>query len=79
MNRVLSFAAGALCGAVVGAVVVLFTTPASGSQLRADAWARVELAKSEARRAMEETRRQKELEFEMMKQGISNGQQPPLV
>ncbi len=79
MNRVLSFAAGALCGSVVGAVVVLLTTPASGQQLRADARSRVELAKSEARRVMEETRRQKELEFEMMKQGISNGQQRPMM
>lgn len=76
MNRPLSFLVGALCGAVVGAAAVLLTTPASGTQLRSDAQARVELALSEARRAMEETRRQKEIEFEMMKQGLGNGQQP---
>lgn len=69
MNKLMSFVAGSLCGAVVGAAVVLLTTPASGQQLRADAQARVELAMAEARQAMEETRRQKELEFEMMKQG----------
>ena len=69
MNRTLSFFAGALCGAVVGATAILLTTPASGDQLRADAQERVQLAFAEAKRAMEETRQQKELEFEMMKQG----------
>ena len=76
MSKPLNFLAGAICGAVVGAAGVLLVTPASGSQLRAEARARVELAKSEARRAMEETRRQKELEFEMMKQGLVDDQQP---
>ncbi len=69
MNKMLSFLAGVLCGAVVGATAALLSTPASGEQLRADATARVDLALSEARRAMEETRRQKELEFEMLKRG----------
>ena len=69
MNKMLSFLTGSLCGAVVGATIILLTTPASGDQLRADAQARVEQALAEARMAMEETRRQKELEFEMMKQG----------
>jgi gas vesicle protein len=69
MNKFFSFVTGSLCGALVGATIVLLTTPASGHQLRADAQARVELALTEARQAMEDTRRQKELEFEMMKQG----------
>ncbi len=69
MNKFFSFVTGSLCGALVGATIVLLTTPASGDQLRADAQARVEQALAEARQAMEDTRRQKELEFEMMKQG----------
>lgn len=71
MNKLMSFLVGSLSGAVVGATIVLLTTPASGHQLRADAQSRVELALAEARQAMEETRRQKELEFELMKQGQS--------
>lgn len=69
MNKMLSFLTGSLCGALVGATMVLLTTPASGHQLRTDAQARVELAFAEARQAMEDTRHQKEMEFEMMKQG----------
>ena len=69
MNKLLGFLTGSLCGALVGATVVLLTTPASGDQLRADAQMRVEMALAEARQAMADTQRQKELEFEMMKQG----------
>lgn len=69
MNKLFSFAAGAICGALVGAAVVLLTTPASGDDLRANVNARIQLALSEARQAMEETRQAKEAEFEQMKQG----------
>ncbi|MCA9992513.1 MAG: YtxH domain-containing protein [Ardenticatenaceae bacterium] len=69
MNKLFSFAAGTICGALVGAAVVLLTTPASGDDLRANVNARIQLALSEARQAMEETRQAKEAEFEQMKQG----------
>lgn len=67
MNRFFSFSAGALCGALVGAVLALLLTPASGSQLRSDATNRWETAVREARQAMDETRREMEAEFEQMK------------
>ena len=68
MNKLFSFAAGMLSGAVVGSVAALLMAPASGDDLRSEAQSRWEEALAEARRAMEETRRQKELEFEMMKE-----------
>ncbi len=67
MNKMFSFLAGGLCGALVGATLALLLTPASGSQLRSDATARWETAMREAREAMEETRRELEAEFERMK------------
>lgn len=67
MNRFFSFSAGALCGALVGAVLALLLTPASGAQLRSDATHRWETAMREARQAMDETRREMEAEFEQMK------------
>ena len=68
MNKFFSFAAGIMSGAVVGGVAALLMAPASGDHLRTEAQSRWEEALAEARRAMEETRRQKELEFEMMKE-----------
>lgn len=68
MNKFFSFAAGILSGAVVGAMAALLLAPESGDQLREDARARWELALSEAKEAMEETRRQKEEEFRRMKE-----------
>ena len=66
MNKLFSFLAGAMCGALVGSVTVLFLTPASGEQLRADARARIERALAEARQAMEETRQEMEAQFEAL-------------
>ncbi len=67
MNKLFSFLAGMLCGALVGAVLVLLLTPSSGDQLRADATARWETAMTEARQAMEEKRKELEGQFERMK------------
>ncbi len=72
MNKVLSFLAGALCGAVVGATAALLLAPSSGEELRHDVVARWEEALSEAQQAMEDTRKELQAQFEQM-------QQPPVV
>lgn len=69
MNKLFSFLAGALCGAVVGATAALLLTPASGQELREDMVARWEEALAEARQAMEETRQQMQAQFEQMQKG----------
>ena len=69
MNKILSFMAGTLCGAVVGATVALLLAPASGEELRSEMTHRWEDALNEARLAMEETRRDLQAQFEMMQQG----------
>ncbi len=69
MNKIFSFLAGALCGAIVGATAVLLLTPSSGQQLRDDAVARWEEALAEARLAMEETRQELQAQFEQMQKG----------
>lgn len=69
MNKLFSFLAGSICGALVGSVLVLLLTPASGEDLRANAQARWNEAISEAQRAREETEKQLQMQFEQMKQG----------
>jgi gas vesicle protein len=69
MNKALNFMAGALCGALVGAVTALLLAPASGEQLRDDVITRWEEALNEARVAMEEARRDMQKQFEQMQQG----------
>jgi gas vesicle protein len=64
MNKIFSFFAGALCGALVGAVTALLLTPASGDNLRADAEARWQEALREANLAMEQRRRELEMQFQ---------------
>jgi gas vesicle protein len=67
MNKVFGFLAGAMCGAVVGAAASLFFTPTSGSDLRAQAASRWEMALSEARSEMERTQRELQTQFEQMR------------
>ena len=69
MNKILSFLAGSLCGAVVGATAALLLAPSSGEELRGEMVHRWEDALNEARLAMEETRRDLQAQFEMMQQG----------
>lgn len=69
MNKILSFIAGSMCGAVVGATIALLLAPASGEELRGEMVHRWEEALNEARLAMEETRRDLQAQFEMMQQG----------
>jgi gas vesicle protein len=69
MNKLFSFLAGSICGALVGAVTALLLTPASGQQLRSDAEARWNLAMQEAQRAMAEKQQELDAQFEEMKKG----------
>ena len=69
MNKVLSFIAGSMCGAVVGAAVALLLAPASGEEIRGEMVHRWEDALNEARLAMEQTRSDLQAQFEMMQKG----------
>ena len=68
MNRLFSFLAGALCGALIGGVTALLLAPESGEDLRGSARQRLDDAVREARQAMDDTRRDLEAQFENMKQ-----------
>lgn len=67
MNKFFSFVAGAICGAAVGAVVTLLTTPASGQELKGEAKRRWEEAIAEGRRAQEATRMRLEREYNQLR------------
>jgi len=69
MNKMLSFTAGAICGAIVGAAVALLLTPGSGQELRSDVVKRWEKALAEAKQAMEDTRQDLQTQFEQMQKG----------
>lgn len=66
MSKLFSFTAGAICGALVGATVILLMTPASGEDLVATARARWEDALAEGQRAREARERELHAEFESM-------------
>lgn len=63
MHKLMSFMAGAMCGALVGAVTALLLTPASGPELIQSVEERWEMTRSEARQAMEERRRELENQY----------------
>lgn len=69
MNKVFSFLAGMMSGALVGAVAALLLTPASGEDLKTDVLTRIEAAKAEFQQAYEESYQDKQAEFERMKGG----------
>ncbi len=64
MNRMFSFMAGALCGALIGSVAALLLTPASGEDLKNGAVNRWQTAVDDARTAMAEKQRELEMQFE---------------
>ena len=68
MGKIMGFMAGAVCGALVGAVSVLLLTPASGPELIRDAEERWQLTLQEARAARDEKRRELETQYRMAKQ-----------
>ncbi len=69
MNKLLSFMAGAFCGAIVGTTAALLLAPASGEELRSDMVDRWEEALTEAKQAMEETRVDLQSQFDQMQKG----------
>ena len=69
MNKMLSFVAGAFCGAIVGATAALLLAPASGEDLRSEMVNRWDEALAEAKQAMEETRLELQTQFDQMAKG----------
>jgi gas vesicle protein len=69
MTRILAFMAGAICGAMVGAVAALLLAPFSGDELRGGARRRVDEVLMEGRRAAAERRAELEQQLRNMQQG----------
>ncbi|HLE29996.1 MAG TPA: YtxH domain-containing protein [Anaerolineales bacterium] len=67
MNRIMSFLAGAFCGAVVGSVAALLLAPASGRDLQSQARERIDGLVEDARRAAEARRAQLEAQLNALK------------
>ncbi|MBE2222590.1 MAG: hypothetical protein IAF02_13670 [Anaerolineae bacterium] len=63
MSRVFSFLAGAISGALVGSVVVILFTPASGEELKQGAIDRWNLTLEEARNARDQKRIELEKQY----------------
>ncbi len=68
MNKVMGFMAGAICGALIGAVTALLLTPASGPELIESAEERWQLTLNEARQAMNDRRNELETQYRSAKQ-----------
>jgi gas vesicle protein len=66
MKRLLMFAGGLMCGALVGATLVLLLTPTSGETVRDTAQERVDNAMGAARSAAEKRRIELEAELAAM-------------
>ena len=66
MRRLMFFAGGVICGALIGATIVLLLTPESGTAVREDARDRVQDAMSEARLAAQKRRQELEAELAEM-------------
>jgi len=66
MNRFMAFAAGALCGALVGAVVALLLTPMSGAEMQEQARTRFEEIAEEGRKAAEQRRAELERQLRQL-------------
>ncbi len=69
MGKVFGFLAGAMCGAIVGAVAALLLTPQSGSALREQARQRYQEMLEEGRQAADQRRQEMLDEFEALKRG----------
>ncbi len=67
MRQIIGFIAGAMCGAVVGAVAVLLLTPASGIELRQNVRSRLDEVIAEGRRAADERRAELEQQLAALK------------
>lgn len=67
MRRMMSFLAGGMSGALVGAVAALLLAPSSGTQLRSRMQAELNTLADEARQAYEDRRIQLEERLEELK------------
>ena len=67
MRQIIGFLAGAMCGAVVGAVAALLLAPASGLELREQVRARVDELLAEGRQAAEDRRAELEGQLAALK------------
>ena len=68
MGNFMGFMAGAVCGALVGAVTALLFTPSSGPELIRSAEERWQLTLDEARAARDEKQRELETQYRTAKQ-----------
>ena len=66
MRKILAFVAGAMCGAIVGAVAALMLTPSSGDEMRSETRKRLDEIMDEGRRAAAERRAELELQLRQM-------------
>jgi gas vesicle protein len=67
MNKIMSFLAGAFCGAVVGSVTALLLAPASGKEFQTQTRERFDDLVDDARKAAEERRKQLEAQLNALK------------
>lgn len=69
MRKVISFLAGLLAGAMVGAAAAILLAPYSGSELQGQVRARVQALIEEGRRAAAARRAEMEAQLEAFKRG----------
>jgi gas vesicle protein len=67
MNKTMSFLAGAMCGALVGAVAALLLAPSSGQQLQTDVRGQFDHVVADARAAAGAKRTQLEAQLAALK------------
>jgi len=67
MRRLVGFIAGAMCGAIVGAVAALLLAPASGIELRQKARVRFDAMLTEGRQAAADRRSELEAQLAALK------------
>jgi len=67
MRKLIGFLAGAMCGAIVGAVAALLLAPAPGVELRQNVRTRVDVLVAEGRKAAEDRRAELEAQLAALK------------
>jgi gas vesicle protein len=67
MRRFMTFLAGTICGALVGAVTALLLAPYAGEELRSRALERIEVFRDEIREAYATRTAQMEAELEALR------------
>lgn len=69
MQRIMAFMAGAICGAIVGAVAALLLSPLSGDDLRSQTRSRVDVVIEEGKKAAAARRKELEKQLHEMQHG----------